>query len=74
MTSYLLQEINTWGCHIRKFSVTPSFVLLYRTSLLKLRNKAVAGNLLCKLGLSAAATVPKDSYLPAPTAPHPATP
>ena len=50
------------------------FRLLYRPSLLKLQNKVVAGTLLCKLGLFAAVTVPKDSYLPALTASHPATP
>jgi hypothetical protein len=50
------------------------FGLLYRPNLLKLQNKVVAGTLLCKLGLSAAATVPKVSYLPALTASHPATP
>jgi len=49
------------------------FELLYRPNLLKLQNKVVAGALLCKLGLSAAPTVPKDSYLPALTASHPAT-
>jgi len=50
------------------------FGLLYRPNLLKLQNKLVVGTLLCKLGLSAAATIPKDSYLPVLTASHPATP